>query len=620
MGLDHATMQDDDSAQSFWKTALNERLSPLQESNAGNPSRRDVQDALDAEDAVLRDVLLSIRSRQNAFSPIGTLPPEVLAMVFKIYADEFPPESYLTPSEGSALDPWKGLAWVLVTYVCRRWREVALEHPSLWRRINLEHGPRWTREFISRAKAIPLVFQGQALFLASPNPVITELLHANLQRIQSISVEGNHHALKAITNALAILAAPILHVLDIKQFYYRPTPDERVTLAHISAPRLTHLKLDGVQFMWSAFPMGNLTHLYITVEHRPAWARRHGGEPIFIPGHDKFISLLAQMTRLENLHLSNCIPSCPTSSINDGRFIKLPHLAALKLNGATVDIVDLMRRITMPLTATIHLVCSSDDSSGEECLSVLPFITGRLSATTGESIRFRVLTITEGEQFESLGFRVRDCCVWKDNGNAQLFASRAAGEVNLQLDWGNPDFRDVVPIARRICKALPLQDVEALGVLGQQQTWHAGDWVDAFRSCRAVRYLQILNAETSSLSDALMQTIREDDSAGLELGAKCDRTMDRMLFPKLQTVYVEGHTFEHGEPIRDPPEVFDAAFLQCLQDRKERNAGIQKLYLVNCDMKVEFYQAYQDAVVDLLGWWDEDFMSESDEEIEEEHE
>ena len=69
-----------------------------------------------------------------------------------------------------SLSTWRGaaeeLAWgkksgvmvsVCVTYVCRRCRETALNHPHLWSRINLtELRPVGRAEILARTKTAPL--------------------------------------------------------------------------------------------------------------------------------------------------------------------------------------------------------------------------------------------------------------------------------------------------------------------------------------------------------------------------------------------------------------------------------------------------------------------------------
>ncbi|KAI0658869.1 hypothetical protein C8Q70DRAFT_991053 [Cubamyces menziesii] len=61
---------------------------------------------------------------------IDDLPSELLLEIFKILKDE-----------GSNAQPFQA-PWVPVTWVCRRWRVIAQNHPSLWSTLSLQQRPR----------------------------------------------------------------------------------------------------------------------------------------------------------------------------------------------------------------------------------------------------------------------------------------------------------------------------------------------------------------------------------------------------------------------------------------------------------------------------------------------
>ncbi|KZV59757.1 hypothetical protein PENSPDRAFT_543247, partial [Peniophora sp. CONT] len=48
------------------------------------------------------------------------------------------------------------LAWVTITHVCRRWRTIALEDPSLWTDIPFVLSMPWIDAFVSRSTALPI--------------------------------------------------------------------------------------------------------------------------------------------------------------------------------------------------------------------------------------------------------------------------------------------------------------------------------------------------------------------------------------------------------------------------------------------------------------------------------
>ncbi|KAG1874359.1 hypothetical protein F4604DRAFT_740487 [Suillus subluteus] len=76
-------------------------------------------------------IISSIMSYKNLVSPLWRLPSEVLSHIF---VHCLPEDKYLSP----ALE----LAPVLLTRICRRWREVAVGTPSLWCRLEVPWVPR----------------------------------------------------------------------------------------------------------------------------------------------------------------------------------------------------------------------------------------------------------------------------------------------------------------------------------------------------------------------------------------------------------------------------------------------------------------------------------------------
>ncbi|KAG2357787.1 hypothetical protein BDR07DRAFT_1612304 [Suillus spraguei] len=71
----------------------------------------------------------SNNSHRELSSPISSLPTEILAQIFL----------YCVPAEGN-WTPAPHLSPILLTTVCRRWREIATDMSNLWRRLRLEVG------------------------------------------------------------------------------------------------------------------------------------------------------------------------------------------------------------------------------------------------------------------------------------------------------------------------------------------------------------------------------------------------------------------------------------------------------------------------------------------------
>ncbi|KAI0032133.1 hypothetical protein K488DRAFT_39058, partial [Vararia minispora EC-137] len=115
---------------------------------------------VDREVAALQRVIASFHRCRNSFSPFSRLPVEVIAQIFTIHAENQPPASdeWNWPEGESGVPSLSHLqlGWIVVTHVCRHWRDVAIAHTSLWTTIPFGLGERWVQEMFNRAKSAPV--------------------------------------------------------------------------------------------------------------------------------------------------------------------------------------------------------------------------------------------------------------------------------------------------------------------------------------------------------------------------------------------------------------------------------------------------------------------------------
>ncbi|TFK71495.1 hypothetical protein BDN72DRAFT_750940, partial [Pluteus cervinus] len=69
-----------------------------------------------------------LSSQRNTLAPISRLPPEVLAKIFIEFRDE------ARGSENTCFSD-------ILTWICRHWREVAVNCSTLWSEIDFHHLP-----------------------------------------------------------------------------------------------------------------------------------------------------------------------------------------------------------------------------------------------------------------------------------------------------------------------------------------------------------------------------------------------------------------------------------------------------------------------------------------------
>jgi hypothetical protein len=81
--------------------------------------------------------------RTNPLSPVFRLPAEILANIFIHNARDSYMEIYGDPNSTTP-------SWVNVSYVCRHWRDIALNCHTLWTFIPTT-SLRWTQELLARS-------------------------------------------------------------------------------------------------------------------------------------------------------------------------------------------------------------------------------------------------------------------------------------------------------------------------------------------------------------------------------------------------------------------------------------------------------------------------------------
>lgn len=105
----------------------------------------EAQSHIDDEITRLTSSLYDLRSQRNALSYISRLPIEVLGDIFVHCASDYHYQEHHPPLRSDAPD------WVNVSYVCRQWRNVALDCPTLWTYVFVS-SQRWTELLLARSK------------------------------------------------------------------------------------------------------------------------------------------------------------------------------------------------------------------------------------------------------------------------------------------------------------------------------------------------------------------------------------------------------------------------------------------------------------------------------------
>ncbi|TFK58558.1 hypothetical protein BDN72DRAFT_751903, partial [Pluteus cervinus] len=70
----------------------------------------------------------SLSSQRNTLAPIAHLPPEVLSRIFVEFRNQAKGAGHKNSSD-------------ILTWICRDWREIAINYYALWSEIDFPHPP-----------------------------------------------------------------------------------------------------------------------------------------------------------------------------------------------------------------------------------------------------------------------------------------------------------------------------------------------------------------------------------------------------------------------------------------------------------------------------------------------
>ncbi|EED84793.1 predicted protein [Postia placenta Mad-698-R] len=251
---------------------------------------------LECIENVLLHTLADIRMSLNAQRPVNCLPVEILSELFHQVLPSLHSKKITFLNSSFHLKDTNAL--LPLTHVCRRWRDVALDTPTLWSTLCSSFHPEAIGEYYLRSQSAPLkVFNIEK----NKHLDVQQLWHTDGQRIQSlISFTGCNsdlptsyaHGLRALAARNCVLQG---NVSNLKTLILRRVdwhlPNTLINLTHLSlakkwlhvvylfrilsiAPRLEDLRLWAISAM-EAFdahedvPAVTLQHLRRLAIHHP---------------------------------------------------------------------------------------------------------------------------------------------------------------------------------------------------------------------------------------------------------------------------------------------------------------------------------------------------------------
>jgi hypothetical protein len=266
--------------------------------------------------------------------PIHRLPVEILQRIFACVAE---PRS---PDDTPFLHVFP--EWIALTYVCRHWRTVALNHHSLWGTITPNLSLAWLKVLMARSE---------------PAQVDVELRvgHLTVKRIcvcidEAIALLSNCTRLRSLR-----LVGPRRDVCAVLDALRTPTPIRSLVLSlwEPGSPVALSEKLFGGQ--------APIRHIHFSADRcivAPRWLLR--GVTHFTSGEQiplvHLLDALGQMPALTHFTLQHCRAHWESTDTSRDRSIDLPHLQELVVHADSPRyFVLLNQRLALPRGARRQL-------------------------------------------------------------------------------------------------------------------------------------------------------------------------------------------------------------------------------------------------------------------------
>ncbi|THH05579.1 hypothetical protein EW146_g9867 [Bondarzewia mesenterica] len=453
-------------------------------------------------------------SMSMVVSGILGLPVETLSHIFSVL-------TIMSPVLVGRAHGYSNLGWIVVTHVCRHWRQVALRNPLLWTEIDTSLIGRARMEimaeFFSRSQRAPVnLFHRFPIGDSSIDvtPSLDEqllLLSEHLSHVKVLDLSCVPGSLEMVADRLRA-PAPLLESLTLQTYLPRDTvpgfkvPVFALGLSSGDAPKLRSAHLDGLLFPWACDAMKFLTRLNIQLPYPSPYDPADTA----LPSYEQLLAAIESMPHLKVLLLSNCLPlhpseeSVPPDAFR-GRVIHLPRLATLSLEGPVLSCASIASCFSFPASTRIHLGCPADDNHAESFRHLLRIIAKHYS---GGAAPLRTLIVLSATNF----VQVRAWRFSRMHRGRPIFndlTTKRPPALSLSWTWQMDAGWDTVRMMDAICTGLPLEGLGTLSVYGGMlsSSWTAQTWLDLFGRSQNLKHLRSVGTEISYLPRALVMPV-----------------------------------------------------------------------------------------------------------------
>ncbi|TFK64341.1 hypothetical protein BDN72DRAFT_846688 [Pluteus cervinus] len=296
-------------------------------------SREDAYSKISTEILRLEDQIRSLQSLRNSLAPVARLPIEILSKVFMDCCDlqESGKFTDFRPEDDEEEEEAEGEACLntrlIVSWVSRQWRSVALGHKPLW---NLVFGAM-ARPRLGYARACIERCQRLYIDTRSPSPDSFQFYASHISQIVYFKLQG---PIQIAEDFPWEKAAPLLRSLTLRARTPARILDD---IASRMCPQLCSIKVEKYSSNWKFFPCvaSTIADLAIT-------------SPISRFTPVEFINLLESLPLLTTITILDGLKEEPGDRSSSLRCVYLPQLKNFGIRDSPTVIIKLLKSISAP--------------------------------------------------------------------------------------------------------------------------------------------------------------------------------------------------------------------------------------------------------------------------------
>ncbi|KAG2032265.1 hypothetical protein BDR03DRAFT_970575 [Suillus americanus] len=496
----------------------------------------------------LAESLRDLCSRRITFSCISWLPPEILTTIFTYIVEEDTLKSHTgTPRHCAA--PIS----MIITHVCRHWRQVALECPTLWASLNCVSA-NWLDIMFERSKKATLV-----VIYRSPGSLrkCFQQILSQLPRIKFLQLCSYPWEVNRILDCLSSQPAPSLQTFKFSVArkshtrVIRPISD---AVFQGQAPLLRSVELKECTFSWTSCIFSGLRTLDV---------RRIGSASY--PTLSQLLSALRRMPELEQLTFGLSSRISEDAELSDQ--VPLTRLKNIALDACTLrNAVSLFSCLAFPVNVKIALNLAPIGS----CLSDL--FSAMYKDPDGP--RHIIRSMRASLSYHTFGVQFGTSMAFK----SEYFWDPRDDDILLSIQFKCSSSTRKPPIIFDMCQMVPRRQIQSLFVTSslclQHNFWSVGstdlpelESVQLSGTCNIRGLIAVLQSGGTQSSD--------------------------MAYPSLHTLELENIDFGCGEA----EELQDIVIM-----RAGHGVGIHELRLVKCRNLVDDRVQLLREVVTNVDW------------------